>query len=255
MADVRLVPCLSDNYAVLVHDPPSGDTLLVDVPDADAVLKALEETGWRLSGILVTHHHADHVGGLAAVKAKTGAAAIGPAGEAERIAGLDRTVSDSEAFELGAFRVEAISTPGHTAAPISYHLPDERLAFTGDTLFAMGCGRLFEGDATTMWQSLKTLRERLPDETEIFCGHEYTLKNAEYAESLSLSVPALAERIEDVKAKRARGEPTLPTTMALEKTTNPFLMADDARVAGALDLQGRPPEEVFARLRAGRDSF
>lgn len=254
MAETRLVPCLSDNYAVLVHGA-GGDTLLVDVPDADAVLAALEETGWTLTAILVTHHHADHVQGLAAVKAATGAEAIGPGPESARIDGLDRKVADGDRFRVGAFEVEAIETPGHTAGPVSYFLPNERIAFTGDTLFAMGCGRLFEGDAATMWRSLKTLREKLPDDTAIFCGHEYTGKNAEYAESLKADVPAIAARAAKVRAARGRGEPTIPTTMGEEKATNPFLMADEPAIAAALGKAGAPPEEVFAELRRGRDVF
>lgn len=254
MAETRLVPCLSDNYAVLVHDA-GGDTLLVDVPDADAVLDALRETGWRLTAILLTHHHADHVQGLAAVKAATGAEAIGPAAEAGRIEGLDRTVGDGDRFAVGAFEIEAIETPGHTAGPVSYYLPKEKLAFTGDTLFAMGCGRLFEGDAATMWASLEALRERLPDDTRIFFGHEYTLKNAEYAASLGADVPAIDERVAAVRALRERGEPTIPTDMAAEKATNPFLMADDPRMAAAVGRAGAAPAEVFAALRRGRDGF
>ena len=255
MADLELVPCLSDNYAVLVHDPGSRRTLLVDVPDAAAILTALRDRSWSLSGILVTHHHADHVQGLAEVKAATGAEAVGPAGEASRIRGLDRTLSDGDVAEVAGFRVEAIGTPGHTAAPLSYYLPDEGLAFTGDTLFAMGCGRLFEGDAATMWGSLLRLRERLPDDTRIFCGHEYTLKNAEYAASLGAEVPAIAERVADVRAARGRGEPTLPTTMGLERRTNPFLLADDPRMAAAIGRAGEQPAAVFGALRKGRDTF
>lgn len=254
MAETRLIPCLSDNYAVLVHGADGG-TLLVDAPDAKAVLAALQETGWRLSAILVTHHHADHIQGLAEVKNATGAQAVGPAGEAGRIDGLDRTVRDGERFEAGGFAIEAIETPGHTFAPISYVLPEEGLAFTGDTLFAMGCGRLFEGDAATMWRSLKSLRARLGDDTRIFCGHEYTLKNAEYAASLGADVPAIGERLARVRAARERGEPTIPTTMGEEKATNPFLMADDPRMAAAVGRAGAAPEEVFADLRRGRDGF
>lgn len=253
MVETRLVPCLSDNYAVLVHDGETGETLLVDAPDADAILAALEETGWRLTHVLVTHHHADHVQGLPAIKARTGAKVIGPAAEADRIVGLDETLADGATTMVGPFRVEAIATPGHTAGPLSYFLPDQKLAFTGDTLFAMGCGRLFEGDAATMWASLRTLRERLPDDTRIYCGHEYTQKNAEYAESLGSGVPAIAERVEAVRSARSKGEPTIPTTMGLEKATNPFLMADDPAMAAATGKS--EPAEVFAALRSGRDGF
>lgn len=255
MAEIRLVPCLSDNYAVLLHDPGSGTTLLVDAPDAGAITKVLDQSGWRLTHILITHHHRDHVQGLAELKRRDGAEAIGPAGEARRIDGLDRTVQDGETFSIGPWRVAAIATPGHTAAPLSYHIASENAAFTGDSLFAMGCGRLFEGDAATMWTSLKRLREALPDDTRIYCGHEYTLKNAQYAHSALPDNAAIAARLEEVKEAAARGEPTVPTTMAREKQTNPFLMADAPDVAAAVGLAGAEPVEVFAKLRRGRDDF
>lgn len=251
MAEVRLIPCLSDNYAVLVH--AGEETILVDAPEAGPINAALAETGWRLTTVLITHHHSDHVQGLAAVRGD--AKVIGPAGEASRIAGLDETIDDGAVITLGPITVEAIATPGHTSAPLSYHLRGEGIAFTADTLFAMGCGRLFEGDAATMWGSLKRLREALPDETVVYCGHEYTLTNARFASQMLPKDPAIAERLKVVEAARARGEPTVPTTMAAEKATNPFLRADDPAVAEALGLAGAEPVAVFAHLRKARDSF
>lgn len=251
MADIRLIPCLSDNYAVLVHE--GGETLLVDAPEAAPIKAALEESGWTPTHLLITHHHTDHVQAIAELRGS--ATVIGPSGEAARIEGLDRTVSDGERFSLGAIEVAVIETPGHTSAPASYHLPGLGVAFTADTLFAMGCGRLFEGDAATMWASLKRLRDALPDETKIYCGHEYTETNARYAAERLPDDAAIAERLATVKAARERGEPTVPTTMALEKATNPFMRADDPAVAEAVGMAGADPVEVFAELRRGRDNF
>lgn len=251
MADVRLIPCLSDNYAVLVHK--GDETILVDVPEAGPINAALAETGWTLTTVLITHHHADHVQGLADVRGS--ARVIGPANEAGKISGLDETVKDGQSFMLGDIAVEAIETPGHTAGPISYFMPGEGLAFTADTLFAMGCGRLFEGKPATMWASLKRLRDALPDETQIYCGHEYTETNVRYAHQALPNDAAVAERLKVVQEARARGEVTVPTTMAIEKATNPFLRADDPAVAEALGMAGADPVDVFTKLRAGRDVF
>lgn len=251
MAEIRLIPCLSDNYAVLVHE--GDETILVDAPEAGPIRSALADTGWTLTTILVTHHHTDHVQGIADVKGR--ARVIGPKGEADRIAGLDATLSDGEETTIGPFRVRCLETPGHTSGPLSYHFPDQGIAFTADTLFAMGCGRLFEGDAATMWSSFRKLRDALPDDTAIYCGHEYTLTNARYAHQTLPDDPAIAERLKVVEAARGRGEPTVPTTMAAEKATNPFMRADDPSVAAALGMAGADPVEVFARLRKGRDQF
>lgn len=254
-AEIRLIPCRSDNYAVLLHDPQSGTTVLVDAPEAASIAAALDETGWSLSHILITHHHPDHVEGIGALKARDGATVIGPHNEASRIEGLDELLSDGDSATLGPWAVRAIETPGHTSGPLSYWFPDLGVAFTGDTLFAMGCGRLFEGDAATMWASLSTLRQVLPDDTRIYCGHEYTQKNAEFATSIDTGNAALAERRRAVEAARAKGEPTVPTTMAEEKATNPFLRADDPALAASLGLQGAEAAEVFAELRSRRDTF
>ena len=255
MAEIRLVPCLSDSYAVLMHDPASGTTLLVDAPEAGPIGEALDQEGWTLAHILITHKHHDHIGGLAELKARDHAVVLGPAAEAAQIPGIDRTIEDGETVTIGPWRVEAIATPGHTAGPLSYFIAGEKVAFTGDSLFAMGCGRLFEGDAATMWRSLSKLREKCPDDTRIYCGHEYTLKNAEYAHTALPGHAAIAARLDDVKAARAAGEPTVPTLMRREKATNPFLLADDPSVAAALGMSGAPAEKVFARLRSGRDTF
>ncbi|MDQ0317086.1 hydroxyacylglutathione hydrolase [Amorphus orientalis] len=252
-ADIRLIPCRSDNYAVLIHDPDSKTTILVDAPEAGPIAAVLDETGWSLDHILITHHHADHVAGVPDLKARNGALVTGPKEEASRIEVLDEFLEDGASTTLGPWAVRAIATPGHTAGPLSYWFPDLGVAFTGDTLFAMGCGRLFEGDAATMWASLKTLRDVLPDETRIYCGHEYTQKNAEFASGVDPDNATLRERVAAVNAARARGEPTIPTTMADEKATNPFLRADDPALAEAVGLAGESPEAVFAELRGRRD--
>ncbi|MEM8663970.1 MAG: hydroxyacylglutathione hydrolase, partial [Pseudomonadota bacterium] len=203
--------------------------------------------------VLITHHHADHVQALGDVRGN--AVVYGPKGEASRIGGLDETLEHGATLTFGDLVVEAIATPGHTAHPLSYFVPEAGIAFTADTLFAMGCGRLFEGDAATMWTSLKKLRERLPDDTQVFCGHEYTLTNARFAHEALPDDPAIAERLGALRAAREKDEPTIPTTMALEKATNPFLRADDRSVAAALGMEGADPVDVFAKLRRGRDAF
>lgn len=251
MAEIRLVPCLSDNYAVLLHE--GDETILVDAPEAGPIKAALADTGWTITTVLVTHHHTDHVQAIDAVKGA--AKVIGPKGEADRIDGLDATLSDGQETTIGPFRVKCIETPGHTSGPLSYYFPDAGVAFTADTLFAMGCGRLFEGEPATMWSSLKKLRAALPDDTKIYCGHEYTLTNARYAHQALPEDAAIAERLKVVEAAREKGEPTVPTTMAAEKATNPFMRADDPSVADSLSMAGADPVDVFARLRKGRDQF
>jgi hydroxyacylglutathione hydrolase len=235
---VRQFPCLADNYGFLVRDDASGAVACVDTPDANAVLEELRAAGWGLDLILNTHWHPDHAGGNAAIKAATGATIVGPA-EVTRIAPLDRAVADGEVVELGESRFEVIDTGGHTLGHITYFAPHDHLAFVGDTLFALGCGRLFEGTAAQMWASLSRLAA-LPDDTLVYCAHEYTAANARFALTVD-NGPRLAARTEAILAARGRGEPTVPTSIALEKATNPFLRARDA--------------DEFAMLRSAKDSF
>jgi hydroxyacylglutathione hydrolase len=235
---VRQFPCLSDNYGFLLRDEASGVVACVDTPDADAVLAELRIAGWGLDLILNTHWHPDHAGGNAVVKAATGATIIGPA-EVTRIAPLDRMVGDGDIVDLGDSRLEVIDTGGHTLGHITYFAPADHLAFVGDTLFALGCGRLFEGTAAQMWASLSRLAA-LPDDTRVYCAHEYTAANARFALSVDTD-PGLAARSEAIFAARARGIPTVPTSIGLEKATNPFLRARDA--------------DDFAALRRAKDSF
>jgi hydroxyacylglutathione hydrolase len=235
---VRQFPCLSDNYGFLAHDEATGATACIDTPDADAILAALAEAGWSLDLILNTHWHPDHAGGNVAIKAATGARIIGPA-EVTRISPLDRTVAGGDVVELGDTRFSVIDTGGHTLGHIAYLDSADGVAFVGDTLFALGCGRLFEGTAAQMWASLSRLAA-LPDETLVYCAHEYTASNARFALTVDPD-PALKARSEAIFAARARGEATVPTTIGLEKATNPFLRAGDA--------------EAFAAVRAAKDGF
>ncbi|WP_321504838.1 hydroxyacylglutathione hydrolase [Breoghania sp.] len=253
--EIRQFMCLNDNFGVLAHDPETGATFAVDVPDANAVMAELDAAGWKLTHILITHHHADHTQGLAALKAQTGAFVIGPAKSADRVGRFDQSVDDGDVVPFGSDKIHCIATPGHTLDEISYWLPDAGVAFTGDTLFAMGCGRLLEGSAEVMWASLEKLINKLPSDTRIYCGHEYTLANARFAVSVDPANAALADRLAEVEALRAAGKPTLPTTLALEMQTNPFLRVKDAELQEAVGLAGAPATEVFAEVRRRKDSF
>jgi hydroxyacylglutathione hydrolase len=247
---VHQFPCLSDNYGYLVQDQATGLAASIDTPDADAVLKAVQETGWPLALIMNTHWHPDHAGGNAAVQAATGAQIVGPK-EVTRIAPLDRELQEGDAVELGETRFRVLDTGGHTLGHISYHNAADRAVFVGDTLFAMGCGRVFEGTAAQMWSSLSKLAA-LPDETQVYCAHEYTAANARFALSID-DDPKVKTRAEAVFAARARGEPTVPTTIGAEKAANPFLRAP--LLARSLGLASPAPEEAFAAVRAAKDVF
>ena len=242
--EVRLFPCLSDNYGFLVRDTATGDTAAVDTPDGEAVLRELEVSGWRLSLILNTHWHPDHTQGNAAVKAATGAQIVGPA-EVRRAAPLDREVKGGDEVALGQTVFQVLDTGGHTLGHISYYDAADHAAFVGDTLFTLGCGRLFEGTPPMMWDSLQRLAA-LPDATRVYCAHEYTAANARFALTLDTG-EALARRAKDIFAARERGEATVPTTIGAEKATNPFLRAQA--------LVGGEAVEAFAKVRAGKDAF
>ncbi len=245
-------PCRSDNYGVLVHNAASGVTLSIDAPDYGAVRSALDEKGWRLTHILTTHHHGDHVAGNAELKKDFGCEIIGPDAERSTIPGIDRTVREGDTLDLGGITVDVIETPGHTNGHVTYHLPDEKVAFVGDTLFAMGCGRLLEGDADTMWRSLQKIAS-LPDGTTLYCGHEYTVANARFALSVEPGNAALVMRAEEVVRLRDGGQPTLPTTLGEEKATNPFLRAGSPKIRERLGLEDAPDAQVFATLRRMKD--
>lgn len=247
--DVHLFPCLSDNYGILIRDGATGEAATIDTPDAAAILREADRLGWRLTTILNTHWHPDHAGGNQAIKEAVGAQIIGPA-EVTRIAPLDRPVVDGDRVRLGDTVLRVLDTQGHTNGHVSYHDAEDALVFVGDTLFALGCGRLFEGDAQTMWTSLSKLAA-LPDDTLVYCAHEYTASNARFALSLD-DDPVVARRCDEVFALRARGEPTVPTTIGLEKATNPFLRAP--MIAARLGAFASA-SEAFGLVRAAKDSY
>jgi len=247
---VHQFPCLSDNYGFLIRDEATGRTACVDTPDADAILAQLDELGWGLDLILNTHWHPDHAGGNAKIKQVTGCQIVGPK-EVTRIAPLDRPVGEGDVVELGDTRFEVLETGGHTLGHLSYVDRADRIAFVGDTLFALGCGRLFEGTAEQMWTSLSRLAA-LPDDTRVYCAHEYTASNARFALSVDHS-PAMKARAEQVFAARERGEWTVPTTIGQEKAANPFLRAP--LLKGGLGLEGASDAEAFAAVRQAKDAF
>lgn len=256
MTDLEIVQftARSDNFAVLVHDADSGATASIDAPEAGPILAELEKRGWRLTDIFVTHKHQDHIDGIPALKMAFGATVTGPAKSAQETGLYDRTVSDGDSFDFAGHTVQVMGTPGHTLDHVSYYIADQKLLFCADTLFAVGCGRVFEGNAAMMWDSLKALRA-LPDDTRVYCGHEYTLTNARFAVTVDPDNEQLAARLAQIEALRADGKATLPSTIALEKATNPFLRSDDPAVAAAVDLAGANPVEVFAEIRSRKDSF
>ena len=240
MLQVHQFPCLSDNYGFLVHDPASGETACIDTPDAAEYLRQAEAKGWRITQIWNTHWHPDHTGGNAAVKAATGCTVTGPAAEADRIPTLDVQVREGDRLTLGGLAAEVFEMPAHTAGHIAFHLPGAGAVFVGDILFAMGCGRLFEGTADQMHANLQRL-SALPPETKVYCAHEYTLGNARFAVTVEPDNDALRNRLGEVEAARSRGEATVPTTIALERATNPFMRASSA--------------EALAELRRAKDNF
>lgn len=253
MLDIHQFECLSDNYGFLVHDPDSGLTACVDTPDAGATLAALKAKGWSLTHIWNTHWHPDHTGGNLELQKNTGCEIFGPRNERARIPGLGTALGEGSSFEFGVHPVRVFDVPGHTSGHIAYWLPDDSVAFVGDTLFALGCGRLFEGTAGQMWDSLGKLAA-LPPETALYCAHEYTQANARFALSVDPGNTALAERAKEIDALRAKGIATVPTTLATELATNPFLRAEDPGLQRALGMQGADPVAVFAETRKRKDN-
>ena len=224
MLEVARVPVLSDNYVWLLHDSVSGETVVVDPAVAEPVLDAAAARGWIISQIWNTHWHGDHVGGNAAIKAATGCRVTGPAAESARIGTLDRQVAEGDSARIGDHVATVMEVPAHTAGHIAYHLADDHMIFVGDTLFAMGCGRLFEGTAAQMFANMGRFAA-LPDDTAVYCAHEYTQSNGRFALTVEPDNQALAERMAEVDAARARGDPTVPTTIGLERATNIFMRA------------------------------
>ena len=242
----------TDNLGVLIHDPASGATVTIDAGDEAPILAALGHKGWRLTDILITHHHSDHIAALSSLKARSGARVIAPRADRHRIPDVDIDVGEGDMIEIGALSFTTIATPGHTSGHVSYHCASEKLLFAGDTLFSLGCGRLFEGTAAEMWASLMKLAA-LPDDTRLYCGHEYTMSNGRFALKHDPDNQALQQRFSEVEALRAKGAFTIPSTIGLEKQTNPFLRAGEAALAHSVGLEGHSALDVFAALRDAKN--
>ena len=252
---VHLIPCLTDNYGVLLHDSSTGATASIDAPEARPIFAALNEKGWTLTHLLITHHHADHVQGAPELKRRfPSLKIIGPARDAARIGILDSIVSEGDEVQVGSLGARVIETPGHTIGHIAYHFEEDALAFCGDTLFSLGCGRAFETPYAVLWGSLLKLAA-LPGETEVYCGHEYTQANARFALTIEPDNPALKARAEEVTRLRAEKRPTLPTTIAAELAANPFLRADKPSVQATVGMAGADAADVFAEIRSRKDRF
>jgi hydroxyacylglutathione hydrolase len=252
--EIDLVPCLRDNYAYLVFDRAEGVCGVVDASEADPVKRALEAKGLRLTHILSTHHHPDHVGGNLALKQAFGVQVVGAAKDAARIPGIDIRLNEGDTFSLGSHVARVLEIPAHTSQHIAFWFEKDRAVFTGDTLFAMGCGRLFEGTPNMMWSSLSKLM-KLPDDTRIYCGHEYTEANGRFALTVEPDNADLQRRMDEVRATRAKGLPTIPSNMGLEKKTNPFLRAQSRAIRHTLGLEDASNVDVFAETRRRKDKF
>ncbi|MDP5219265.1 hydroxyacylglutathione hydrolase [Ruegeria sp. 2205SS24-7] len=252
--EIVTIPCLSDNYAFLIHAPGSGLTALVDAPEAAPIEAELDRRGWTLDQIWLTHHHWDHVDGVEALRSRFGASVVGAAADAQRLPKLDMEVREGSVFSLSREDVQVIEVPGHTVGHIAFYMPESHAVFTADSLMALGCGRLFEGSPEQMWTSLNKLAA-LPDDTIVYSGHEYTQANGRFAETIEPENAALKKRIADISAARAVGRSTVPSALALEKATNPFLRANEPGIQANLGMTGSAPVDVFAEIRARKDRF
>ena len=247
-AEIRTFPCLSDNFGYLIHDPATKATASIDAPEAGPIIKALEREGWKLTDILITHHHHDHVGGVAELKQKYGCRVVAPQDKTTKIANVDLRAAHGDVVKVGELLARVLETPGHTLDHISYVFDGEKALFAADTLFSIGCGRVFEGNAPMMWESLLKLRA-LPDDFKLYCGHEYTASNVKFALSIEPDNPALQARAEEVAKLRGANKPTIPSLLGEEKKANVFLRADDPAVAAKLHMKGAAPADVFGELR------
>ena len=252
--EVHQFPCLSDNYGFLIHDREQNLTATIDTPEVGPIEAALAEKGWKLTHILNTHHHFDHAGGNEALKSKTGCQIVGPRADKARIPGIDITVGDNDTFQFGNHAAKVFDVPGHTKGHIAYWFEEDGMAFVGDTLFALGCGRLFEGTPDQMWTSLQKLMA-MPDDTVIYCAHEYTQANAKFALTVEPGNADLVDRSKQIDAMRAKGTPTVPTTLGLEKKTNPFLRPMSENLQATLNMAGASLVDVFAETRRRKDNF
>ena len=251
---IHQFPCLSDNYGFLVHDASNQLTACIDTPDVKTIEKALSDKQWNLTHILNTHHHWDHAGGNLELKEKTNCVIVGPRADADRIPGIDIQVGEGDIYQFGDFKATIYDTPGHTRGHIVYHFADENCAFVGDTLFAMGCGRLFEGSPDQMWNSLQKII-RWPDDTRIYCAHEYTQNNCRFAMTVEPGNQDLINRSIDIDKLRASNKFTVPTVLDIEKKTNPFLRPDSKNIQETINMKGKPLVDVFARIRELKDQF
>lgn len=251
---ILTVPCLADNYAYIAHDPATGVTAVIDVPEAEPILQALDKQGWSASLVLLTHHHADHIQGLGALLARHSASVIGAAADAHRLPPLNRTVSDGDQIGIGSETGVVMDVSGHTVGHLAFHFPQSAVVFTADSLMAMGCGRVFEGTMAQMFESLGKISS-LPPQTTICSGHEYTESNAKFARTVDPDNAALISRSIEISAARAAGRPTVPSILADELATNPFLRAGDAGIQAQLGMAGSAPVDVFAEIRARKDRF
>ncbi len=252
--DVRVIPCRSDNYAYLIHEPASGLTGVVDVPDSTPVLAELRDRGLGLDQILLTHHHLDHVEGVAALRAETGAKVVGAAKDAHRLPPLDIAVTAGETIRFGNLQAEVLDVSGHTVGHIAFIFRDENWAFTGDSLMMMGCGRVFEGTFEMMHESLRQFDD-MPDEMLICSGHEYARSNARFALSIEPDNSDLLERADWIERRLAEGSPTVPSPLGIERKTNPFIRCSDASLRSALGMEAASDAEVFAEIRQRKDNF
>jgi len=252
--EIEQFTCRSDNFGVLARNPATGEAFLVDAPEEAPIVAAIERTGWKPSVLLITHHHPDHVEANLALKQRYGLTIVGPEYEKAKIPGIDRTVRDGDVIEVAGRKARVIHTPGHTSGHVCYAFEDDKVAFVADTLFALGCGRLLEGTAADMLGSMKKLA-KLDADTALYCGHEYTQSNARFALTVDPTNSALKERAAEIDALRAAGRPTLPTTLAREFATNPFLRWDDPAIRRNLGMENASDVEVFAEIRKRKDVF
>jgi hydroxyacylglutathione hydrolase len=252
--EIVTLPCLSDNYTFLIHDPKTGQTAVVDVPDAEPIKAELNKRGWTLSEVWLTHHHWDHVDGLPDLLATHPAKVVGAKADAHRLPSLDLAVSDGDVFDFAGEPVHILDVSGHTIGHIALHLPKSAALFTADSLMALGCGRLFEGTPAQMHASLQKTAT-MPDETIIYSGHEYTASNAAFAATVDPENAALKARTKDIATKRTNSEATVPSTLQLERETNPFLRANDPAIQKQLNMSGASPVDVFTEIRARKDRF
>ena len=253
MLQIHQFPCLSDNYGYLIHDPATGETAAIDTPDADEYLKQAAAKGWTITQIWNTHWHPDHAGGNLAIKDATGCTITGPKNEADKIPGIDRPVATGDTVALGTISAAVIDVPGHTLGHIAFHFASEAVAFVGDAVFALGCGRVFEGTPAMMWESLSKLKA-LPADTTLYCAHEYTAANAKFAVTIEPENAALQAYIVEITQKRSQGEPPVPMPLSRELDTNPFLRADNPALQTAMGHTG-DPVATFAEIRGRKDRF